>query len=96
MLIMRIISDESTKKESLRIVENVGAFDERAGNIKSENFWNTKYKINPMQKNIKIIKNSGSPLNQNLKLKMDKEKEKDKLQKPQVHYYLNVKNKNKK
>ena len=65
-------------------------------NIKSENFWNTKYKINPMQKNIKIIKNSGSPLNQNLKLKMDKEKEKDKLQKPQVHYYVNVKNKNKK
>ena len=67
-------------------------------NIKSENFWNTKYKINPIQKSIKILKNSGSPLNQNLKLKMDKdkEKEKDKLQKSSVHYYLNVKNKNKK
>ena len=84
-------------KKKTKIIHNFNSASKLFDlNIKSENFWNTKYKINPMQKNIKIIKNSGSPLNQNLKLKMDKEKEKDKLQKPQVHYYLNVKNKNKK
>ena len=82
-------------KKKTKIIHNFNSASKLFDlNIKSENFWNTKYKINPMQKNIKIIKNSGSPLNQNLKLKMDKEK--DKLQKPQVHYYLNVKNKNKK
>ena len=95
------IQDENKEieyhKKKTKIIHNFNSASKLFDlNIKSENFWNTKYKINPMQKNIKIIKNSGSPLNQNLKLKMDKEKEKDKLQKPQVHYYLNVKNKNKK
>ena len=95
------IQDENKEieyhKKKIKIIHNFNSASKLFDlNIKSENFWNTKYKINPMQKNIKIIKNSGSPLNQNLKLKMDKEKEKDKLQKPQVHYYLNVKNKNKK
>ena len=93
------IQDENKEieyhKKKTKIIHNFNSASKLFDlNIKSENFWNTKYKINPMQKNIKIIKNSGSPLNQNLKLKMDKEK--DKLQKPQVHYYLNVKNKNKK
>ena len=95
------IQDENKEieyhKKKTKIIHNFNSASKLFDlNIKSENFWNTKYKINPMQKNIKIIKNSGSPLNQNLKLKMDKDKEKDKLQKPQVHYYLNVKNKNKK
>ena len=95
------IQDENKEieyhKKKTKIIHNFNSASKLFDlNIKSENFWNTKYKINPMQKNIKIIKNSGSPLNQNLKLKMDKEKEKDKLQKPQIHYYLNVKNKNKK
>ena len=93
------IQDENKEieyhKKKTKIIHNFNSASKLFDlNIKSENFWNTKYKINPMQKNIKIIKNSESPLNQNLKLKMDKEK--DKLQKPQVHYYLNVKNKNKK
>ena len=95
------IQDENKEieyhKKKTKIIHNFNSASKLFDlNIKSENFWNTKYKIIPFQKNIKIIKNSGSPLNQNLKLKMDKEKEKDKLQKPQVHYYLNVKNKNKK
>ena len=95
------IQDENKEieyhKKKTKIIHNFNSASKLFDlNIKSENFWNTKYKINPMQKNIKIIKNSGSPLNQNLKLKIDKEKENDKLQKPQVHYYLNVKNKNKK
>ena len=86
------IQDENKEieynKKKTKIIHNFNSASKLFDlNIKSENFWNTKYKINPMQKNIKIIKNSGSPLNQNLKLKMDKEKEKDKLQKPQVHYY---------
>ena len=93
------IQDENKEieyhKKKTKIIHNFNSASKLFDlNIKSENFFNAKYKINPIQKNIKMIKNSGSPLNQNLKLKMDKEK--DKLQKPQIHYYLNVKNKNKK
>ena len=63
-------------------------------NIKSENLLNDKYKINKIQKNMKILKNPGSPLNQTMKLKLDKKK--DITPRPSIHYYLDMKNKNKK
>ena len=56
-------------------------------NMKSENISNNKYKINPLNKNFKIIKNPGSPLNS--KLKSDRER----VKRPLIHYYFNVKNK---
>ena len=58
-------------------------------NMKSENIINDKYKINPLNKNFKIIKNPASPVNQ--KLISDRER----VKRPSIHYYFNVKNKNK-
>ena len=82
------------QKKRTKIIHNFNSASKLFDlNIKSENLWNVKYKINPIQKNMKIIKNSGSPLNHTLKLKIDKDKT---TQRPPIHFYLNVKNKNKK
>ena len=82
-------------KKNNKIIHNINSASKLLdSNIKNENLFYDKYKINQLQKNIKIIKNPGSPLNQTMKLKLDKEK--DITQRPGVHYYLNMKNKNKK
>ena len=62
-------------------------------NINSSNISNIKYSINPIKKYIKIIRTSGSPLSQTLKLKIEKEKKR--TQRPSIHYFLDLKNKNK-
>ena len=58
-------------------------------NMKSESVANTKYKLNPFHKNIKIIKKARSPVNQIFKYKMDKEN----TQRTAIHYYFKAKNK---
>ena len=62
-------------------------------NINSSNISNIKYSINPIKKYIKIIRTSGGPLSQTLKLKIEKEKKR--TQRPSIHYFLDLKNKNK-
>ena len=96
-----LIQDENKENEynhkRTKIIHNFNSASKLFDlNIKSENLWNAKYKINPIQKKMKIVKNSGSPLSQTLKLKLDKDKEKDKTQRPPIHYFLNVKKQNKK
>ena len=78
------------EKKKTKIIHNFNSASKLFDiNMKSENILNNKYKINPLNKNFKIIKNTGSPLNQ--KLKSDREK----MKRPLIHYYFNVKNKNK-
>ena len=88
------IKDENKEiefqKKKTKIIQNFNSASKLFDiNMKSENLLGSKYKLNPLHKNIKIQK-VGSPTNQTFNTKQNKEK----TQRPPIHYYLNVKNKN--
>ena len=86
---------ENKNYKKIKIIRNFNSTSKIFNlNINSSNISNIKYSINPIKKYIKIIRTSGSPLSQTLKLKI--EKEKNKTQRPSIHYFLDLKNKNKK
>jgi len=86
---------ENKNYKKIKIMRNFNSTSKLFNlNINSSNISNIKYSINPIKKYIKIIRTSGSPLSQTLKLKI--EKEKNKSQRPSIHYFLDLKNKNKK
>ena len=86
---------ENKNYKKIKIMRNFNSTSKLFNlNINSSNISNIKYSINPIKKYIKIIRTSGSPLSQTLKLKIEKEKKR--TQRPSIHYFLDLKNKNKK
>ena len=88
------IQDDNKEKEyqkkKTKIIHNFNSASKLFDiNMKSESLFNTKYKINPLHKNIKIVKKAGSPVNQTFNSRFDKEKN----QRNGIHYYFNIKNK---
>ena len=88
------IQDDNKEKEyqkkKTKIIHNFNSASKLFDiNMKSESLFNTKYKLNPLHKNIKIVKKAGSPVNQTFNSKYDKEKN----QKNGIHYYFNIRNK---
>ena len=88
------IQDDNKEKEyqkkKTKIIHNFNSASKLFDiNMKSESLFNTKYKINPLHKNIKIVKKAGSPANQTFNSRFDKEKN----QRNGIHYYFNIKNK---
>ena len=88
------IQDDNKEKEyqkkKTKIIHNFNSASKLFDiNMKSESLVNTKYKINPLHKNIKIVKKAGSPVNQTFNSRFDKEKN----QRNGIHYYFNIKNK---
>ena len=85
---------ENKNYKKIKIMRNFNSTSKLFNlNINSSNISNIKYSINPIKKYIKIIRTSGSPLSQTLKLKIEKEKKR--TQRPSIHYFLDLKNKNK-
>jgi hypothetical protein len=88
------IQDDNKEKEyqkkKTKIIHNFNSASKLFDiNMKSESLFNTKYKLNPLHKNIKIVKKAGSPVNQTFNSKYDKEKN----QRNGIHYYFNIRNK---
>jgi len=88
------IQDDNKEKEyqkkKTKIIHNFNSASKLFDiNMKSESLFNTKYKLNPLHKNIKIVKKAGSPVNQTFNSKYDKEKN----QKNGIYYYFNIRNK---
>ena len=88
------IQDDNKEKEyqkkKTKIIHNFNSASKLFDiNMKSESLFNTKYKLNPLHKNIKIVKKAGSPVNQTFNSRFDKEKN----QRNGIHYYFNIKNK---
>ena len=85
---------ENKNYKKIKIMRNFNSTSKLFNlNINSSNISNIKYSINPIKKYIKIIRTSGCPLSQTLKLKIEKEKKR--TQRPSIHYFLDLKNKNK-
>ena len=77
-------------KKKTKIIHNFNSASKLFDiNMKSESLLNTKYKLNPFHKSIKITKKVGSPINQTFNTRKDKER----TQRPSIHYYFKVKNK---
>ena len=78
------------KKMKMKLINNFNsAFKQYDLNMKSEGLSNSKYKLNPIYKNKKILKKNGSPINQSFNSRYDK----DKARRTSIHFYFNVKNK---
>ena len=78
------------KKMKMQLINNFNsAFKQYDLNMKSEGLSNSKYKLNPIYKNKKILKKNGSPINQSFNSRYDK----DKARRTSIHFYFNVKNK---
>ena len=92
-----IIQDDNKEKEyqikKNKIIHNFNSASKLFDiNMKSETLFNTKNKLNPLYKSIKIVKKAGSPSNQAFNTFKSKH-EKEKIQKPGIHYYFKAKNK---
>lgn len=85
-----IIKKMTIIKKKTKIIHNFNSASKLFDiNMKSESLLNTKYKLNPFHKSIKITKKVGSPINQTFNTRKDKER----TQRPSIHYYFKVKNK---